>query len=131
MEDLKRMLIGDRTYPFRIDLNVLEQIQEEYGTINGFERDLMGLRYKKDEDGQQVYDEKGKAVMELAEPSIKAIKVVLPLAINEGIMIEADEQNKPAETLTEEFVIRNCTVGFEILSKMLLEEFRRCFATKK
>ena len=131
MKDLKRILIGDKTYPFRIDLNVLEQIQEEYGTINEFERELMGLRCKKDADGQQIYDEDGTAVMKLVEPSIRAIKTVLPLAINEGIVIEADEQNKPAEKLTEDFIIRNCTVGFEVLSKMLHKEFRRCFATKK
>ncbi len=131
MEDLKRILIGDKTYPFKIDLNVLQCIQEEYGTINEFERELMGLRYKKDKEGQQVYGEDGNAVMELTEPSIRAIKTVLPLAINEGIMIEADEQNKPAEKVTDDFVIRNCTIGFETLSKMLHEEFRRCFATKK
>lgn len=131
MNDLKRILIGEKTYPFRIDLNVLQCIQEEYGTINQFERELMGLRYKKDEEGNQMYDESGKAVMELVEPSIRAIKTVLPLAINEGITIEADEQNKPAEVVTEEFVIRNCTIGYETLSEMLHEEFRRCFAIKK
>lgn len=131
MKDLKRILIGDKTYPFRIDLNVLQCIQEEYGTINQFERELIGLKYKKDREGNQIYDGNGEAVMEMAEPSIRAIKTVLPLAINEGILIEADEQNKPAETLTEEFVIRNCTIGYDTLSKMLHEEFRRCFATKK
>lgn len=131
MESLKRILIGDKTYPFRIDLNVLQHIQEEYGTINQFERELMGLRYKEDEEGNRIYNEDGKAVMELGEPSIRAIITALTPAINEGITIEADEQNIPVEKITEEFVIRNCTIGYEELSKMLHEEFRRCFATKK
>ncbi len=131
MEELKRIMIGDKSYPFRIDLNVLQRIQEEYGTINQFERELLGLRFKEDGEGNQTYDKDGKAVMELTEPSIRAIISVLPMAINEGITIEADEQNKPVELVTADFVIRNCTVGYETLSKMLHEEFRRCFATKK
>lgn len=131
MEKLKRMLIGERTYPFRIDLNVLEEIQEEYGSINRFERDLLGLRFKKDGEGNQLYDGGGKMMMEVGEPSIKAIKMVLPMAINEGILIEADEQNREAEVLEEEFIIRNCTIGYDVLSEMLHEEFKRCFATKK
>ncbi len=131
MERLKRILIGDKTYPFRIDLNVLQRIQEEYGTVNQFERELLGLRYKKDEEGQQVYGEDGEAVLELTEPSIRAIRTALPLAINEGLAIEADEQHKPAETVTEDFVMRNCTIGYVTLSEMLHEEYSRCFATKK
>lgn len=125
MEDLKRILIGDKTYPFRIDLNVLQHIQEEYGSINLFEQELRGVRYK-DEDGKD-----GKPVLEFIEPSIKAIIAVLPMAINEGLIIEADEQNKPAEKVTAEFVTRNCTIPYDKLSDMLHEEFKRCFATKK
>lgn len=131
MESLKRILIGDKTYPFRIDLNVLEHIQEEYGAISRFERELIGVAYKKDREGQQLYDEKGEALFEAAEPSIRAIKAVLPIAINEGITIEADAQNKEAELLTSDFIFQNCTIGFQMLSEMLHEEFRRCFATKK
>lgn len=131
MSNLKRMLIGDKTYPFRIDMNVLQYIQEEYGSINQFEWDLIGIRNKKDAEGMPVYGKDGKAVLELTEPSVKAIITVLPMAVNEGIIIEADEQNKPAEKVTEEFVIRNCTIPYDKLSKMLHEEFRRCFDTKK
>lgn len=124
-------MIGDKTYPFRIDLNVLQQIQEEYGSINRFEQELLGIQNKKDADGMPVYGKDGKAVLELTEPSIQAIITVLPMAVNEGIIIEADEQNKPAEKVKEEFVVRNCTIPFDRLSKMLHEEFRRCFDTKK
>lgn len=125
MEDLKRILIGDKTYPFRIDLNVLQHIQEEYGSISLFEQELIGIRYK-DEDGED-----GKIVPELTEPSIKAIITVLPMAVNEGLIIEADELNRPAEKVTAEFVTRNCTIPYDKLADMLHKEFKRCFATKK
>lgn len=131
MKKLSRILIGDKTYPFRIDLNVLQQIQEEYSSINQFELDLIGVRQKKDAEGKTVYGEDGKAVLELTEPSVRAIIAVLPMAVNEGIIIEADEQNKPAEKVTAEFVTRNCTIPFSTLSRMLKQELRRCFDTKK
>ncbi len=131
MEKLKRIMIGGKSYPFKIDLNVLEHIQNEYGTINQFERDLLGLRFKKDQEGKQVYNGEGEPVMVKTETSIKAIKTVLPAAINEGLAIEADEENKSFEKVTEEYIIRECTIPFDVLGKMLHEEFKRCFATKK
>lgn len=130
MEKLKRIMIGEQTYPFKIDLNVLEHIQNEYGTINQFERELLGLHFKKDMDGNQMYKD-GEPLMIITEPSIKAIKTVLPAAINEGLAIEADEENRPYEKVTDEFIIRECTIPYTVLGKMLHEEFRRCFETKK
>lgn len=131
MEKLKRIMIGERMYPFKIDLNVLEHIQNEYGTINQFERELIGLQFKKDENGNQIYNGAGDPVMIKTETSIRAIKTVLPAAINEGLAIEADEEGRPYEKVTDEFVIRECTIPFDVLGTMLHEEFRRCFATKK
>lgn len=130
MENLKRIMIGGRNLPLKIDLNVLEHIQNEYGTIHQFERDLLGLQFKKDQEGNQIYKD-GEPVMIRTEPSIKAIKTVLPAAINEGLDIEAGEENRPYEKVTDEFVIRECTMPYDVLSEILHEEFRRCFATKK
>ena len=130
MEKLRRIMIGEKTYPFKIDLNVLEYIQEEYGTIYEFERELAGIRYKKDENGNQIYDDAHKPVVFITEPSIRAIKTALPPAINEGLAIEADEENRPLEKVREEFIFRNCTVPYNVLGEMLYEEFKRCFAIK-
>lgn len=123
MENLQRIIIGGKAYPFKIDLNVLEHIQNEYGTIYEFERELMGIHYEKNMDGGYV--------MTITEPSIRAIKTVLPAAINEGLAIEADEANRPLERLEPEFIIRNCTIPYRLLGTMLHEEFKRCFVTKK
>lgn len=130
MEKLNRIIIGDKTYPYKIDLNVLEHIQDKYDTIQQFERELVGLRFKKDENGKQMYKD-GVPLMIKTEPSIKAIKTVLTAAINEGLAIEADEENRSYEKVTEEFVIRECTIPYFVLGDMLHEEFKRCFATKK
>lgn len=130
MENLKRIIIGGQNLPLKIDLNVLEHIQNEYGTIYQFERDLLGLQFKKDEDGNQMYKD-GEPVMIRTEPSIKAIKTVLTAAINEGLAIEAGEENRSYEKVTDEFVIRECTIPYDVLGEILHEEFRRCFATKK
>lgn len=123
-------MIGGQNLPLKIDLNVLEHIQNEYGTIYQFERDLLGLQFKKDEDGNQMYKD-GEPVMIRTEPSIKAIKTVLTAAINEGLAIEAGEENRSYEKVTDEFVIRECTIPYDVLGEILHEEFRRCFATKK
>ena len=119
MKNLKRILIGTKTYPFKIDLNVLEHIQEEYGTIHQFEMDLLGYKFGKDEEGKQLYDAEGEPVLYKTEPSIKAIKTVLPAAINEGLDIEAEKENRPKEKVSEEEIIRNCTIPFDLLGKML------------
>ena len=38
MEKLRRIILDGRTFPVKFDLNVLEQIQEEYGSVYEFER---------------------------------------------------------------------------------------------
>lgn len=131
MKNLERIMIGGKTYPFKIDLNVLEHIQEEYGSIHQFEMDLRGYKFKKDAEGRQIYDAEGEPVLYKTEPSIKAIKTVLPAAINEGLDIEAEKDNRPKEKVSGEKIIRDCTIPFDILGKTLLEEFERCFETKK
>lgn len=131
MEKMKRMLIAGRTYPYKIDLNVLEAIQDEYGSISQFERELLGYRFRLDEDGNQIYSEDGEPVMYRVEPSIRAIKAALPAAINEGLAIEAEERGKEYVPIAEKEVFRNCTISYELLARMLHEEFKRCFETKK
>lgn len=131
MEKLKRIRIGNKFYPFKIDLNVLEAMQEEFGTVNEFERQLRGMHYQKDEDGHYIKNEDGNSMMYITEPSIKAIKAVLPAAIKEGLAIEAEWENREMQPVDEEQIIRDCTISFTVLGRMLLEEFKRCFETKK
>lgn len=131
MQKLRRIMLNGKTYPIKIDLNVLEIIQNEYGSVNEFERDILGLKFDKDASGKQLYTKDGEPKMKIGETSIKAIKIALPAMINEGLAIEADEQRKTWEPVSDEYVFRNCNVSFELLGKMIHEEFKRCFEVKK
>ena len=131
MEKLRRIMIGEKTYPFKIDLNVLEMVQEKYGSVKVFERELFGWRYRKDEEGKQMYSSDGVPMIYIVEPAVTAVKMILPAAVMEGMQIEADEHNRPMEDITEEYIIHNCNVPYMDLCVMLQEEFSRCFATKK
>lgn len=131
MVKLKHIMIGGKTYPIIMDLNVLEYIQTEYGSIKQFEMDILGYRYKKDKDGRQVYDSDGKPEIEITEPSVAAIKAALPSMINEGLSIEADRENRAWNAVSDNEIFRECTIPFGILADMIHEEFARCFRTKK
>lgn len=131
MEKLRRIMIGEKTYPFKIDLNVLEMVQDKYGSVKAFERELFGWRYQKDEEGKQMYTSDGVPMIYIVEPAVTAVKMILPAAVMEGMQIEADEHNRPMEDITEEYIIHNCNVAYMDLCVMLQEEFSRCFATKK
>lgn len=114
-----------------MDLNVLEHIQEEYGSINQFERDILGIELVKDEDGKQLYTKAGDCQMRIVEPSVKAIKAVLPMMINEGLAIEADIRGERYVPVSEQEIFRSCQIPFGDLADMIHEEFARCFETKK
>ncbi|WP_460309713.1 hypothetical protein [Waltera acetigignens] len=131
MEQLRRIMIGEKTYPFKIDLNVLEIVQEKYGSVKAFERELLGWRYRKDEEGIQMYTTDGIPLIDIVEPSVAAVKMILPAAVMEGMQIEADEHNRPMEDITEDYIIHNCNVAYMELCVMLQEEFGRCFSAKK
>lgn len=131
MEKLKRIMIGGKTLPIKIDLNVLEHIQNNYGTINEFERKILGIEAARDAEGKVIYGEDKKPVMVSVEPSIKAIKTVLPSMINEGLAIEAEELGKSWEAVSDQWVYANCTIAFDTLAEIIHEEFKRCFEIKK
>lgn len=131
MEKLGRIILGCQTFPVKIDLNVLERIQEEYGSVYEFERKILGLEVARDENGRVIYGDDKKPVMLSVEPSIKAIKTVLPLMVNEGLAIEAEETGKGWEPVNDLWVFSNCSIDFNVLAKMIHAEFKRCFETKK
>lgn len=130
MEELKKIMIGDREYPFKIDLNVLEKIQNEYGSIYEFEKDILGVGFSKDSEGKQIYKDE-KPVTILKEPSIRAIKAVLPAMINEGLEIEAEMKRTEFIPVSAAEIIRECSISYTALGKIIHEEFKRCFSIKK
>ena len=131
MGELKKIIIKGKTYPVKIDLNVLQVIQEEYGSINEFERDLLGIKYQKDEDGNQIYDEKGDPAIYFVEPSVRAISMVLPLMINEGLAVEAHRTGREPEQVENSEILAECDISYEYLAEIIHEEYSACFVTKK
>jgi len=92
MERLKTIAIDGVEYPYKLDIYVLEEIQEKYGSIERFEKKLTGATLQVDENGKAVLSEEGRKVYITSnEPSVKAINSILPLMIKEGLEIEEKE----------------------------------------
>ena len=82
-----------KKYKLAFDLNVMESIQDEYGSIEAW--------------GKLVEPEEG-------EPNIKALVFGATLMINEGIEISNDEDGTDEKPLTHRKVARILTeVGLE------------------
>lgn len=116
MQKMERILIGEQTYPIKIDLNVLEALQDQFGSIHAFEMDIVGLK---------VVD--GKIIS--VETPVKTIKAVLLLMINEGLEIEAASTGKTYEPITEQ-IFQECSIPYVELVQIIHTEFKRCFAKK-
>lgn len=121
MDDLSRITISDTSYPIKCDNYVLSKIQNEYETIGNFEALLTGKR--RNEDKEKGFD--------LVEPNVDACNKFLYWCICEGLEIEADLQNKPAEIPTEKAIIRSIDINIYTLSLELTKEFYRSLNIKK
>ena len=92
----------DRRYPMVFNINVMEEIQEAYGSISAW--------------GSIVENAGG------GEPKVKDLKVGLTMMINEAIDIENENTNGNAPMLTSKQVGRLITeVGFAEITKKIQE----------
>ena len=90
---LQEIEYNDKTYQLAFDLNVMEAIQDEYGSIEAW--------------GKLVEPDEG-------EPNIKALVFGAMQMINEGIEISNDENGTDEKPLTHRKVARIMTaVGLE------------------
>lgn len=131
MEELQKVQIGGQTYPVKMDLCVLEYIQENYSSIRQWELDILGIGVVKDEEGHVVVDEDGETKAYLKEPSVKAIRAALYPMVNEGLEIEAEQTGKSWVPVTRKFIDRECHTDYRQLADFIHAEFKRCFAVKK
>ena len=125
VEKLNYIELADGFYPIKCDLAVLEAVQEEYGKLSIFERELSGIRKTEEKD------EKGKPIYKTEEPSMRAVRFVLPLMINEGIDVENHLEGTRKKHIKESD-LKCCITGVNILDIAydLHREFVRCFETK-
>lgn len=91
---------GDKKYPVVFNINVMEEIQEAYGSISKW--------------GAIVENSEG------GEPKVKDLKVGLMFMINEAIDIENEEkgENKPMLTLKQVGRLIS-DVGFETITNVI------------
>lgn len=91
-----------RRYPIVFNINVMEEIQETYGSISAW--------------GSIVENADG------GEPKVKDLKIGLTMMINEAIDIENEEKGENAPLVTPKQVGRVITeVGFEAITKKIQE----------
>lgn len=77
----------NKKYPMAFTLNVMEQIQEKYGTL----------------------DKWSNLIQNKQEPDIKALKFFMTEAINEGIEIENEKSSEKTKPITSKQVGRILT----------------------
>ena len=90
----------NRTYPIVFNINVMEEIQEAYGSLSAW--------------GSIVENADG------GEPKIKDLKIGLMMMINEAIDIQNEETGKNEPMINAKQVGRLITeVGFEEITKKI------------
>lgn len=99
----------DKTYTLVFDLNVMEQIQDEYGTIDKWANLTDGKEVVLDKDGMPVLDENGMPKQISKEVNAKALKFGIWCMINEGIDIKNDDNGTNEEHITKSLVGRMLT----------------------
>lgn len=91
---------SDKNYPIVFNINVMEEIQEAYGSIGTW--------------GAIVENAEG------GEPKIKDLKIGLAMMINEGIDIENERTGKNEPLVTSKQVGRIISeIGFEAITGII------------
>lgn len=136
-EEMNRIELSGVSYPIKCDMVVLERIQEEYGSIDDFENDILTWEY--------VLDEKGEKIMKTAKkkdgdnpedeeipetqfrwPKAKAVNFAVYCMVNEGMEIEGKE--RPFKSVQD--AARAIDTHLVETAITLHNEFMRCFKRK-
>jgi hypothetical protein len=99
LDIVEHIKAGDKEYPMAFTHNVMEAIQDKYGSIDAWSKVLQPEPYK-DEEGNII----------IPEPKIKDIKWTYMQAINEGIDIENEGKAEKRPFVTEKQVGRLLTI---------------------
>ncbi|BED92977.1 hypothetical protein FACS189465_2230 [Clostridia bacterium] len=87
IDKMTHLEVGSEKYPLAFTINVMEAIQEQYGTIEDW----------------------SKLVQNAKEPNLKAVKFFMLEAINEGIDIENEKSGKTRKPINSKQVGRILT----------------------
>lgn len=128
--ELDTIEIDGEEYPIYCDLYVLSQIQERM-SLNDFERKIIGAKVIRNEDGTPQHDENGRIKLEFDEYDIHALTVGLTLMINEGLLIQSEQDGTEYKPLEEKDIARNCDLTPTELSSIVSSAFNRSVVSKK
>ena len=133
-EKLNTVRIGGKKIPIKCNFNVLQIIQETFGTLKVFEQALIGMVPILDENGDPIYetgpDGTESVRFKTTEPSLKAIALALPIMINEG-KLQAQAQGDDLPDFDYKSAIKEADFSIVDVAVDLHAEYRRCFDRKK
>lgn len=128
-DKLQYIELSGQSIPYKCDLFVLEKIQDKYGSLSEYENRLSGFTPSKDENGENIRNEKGYLVGTSEQPDISVLNDTLIWMVEEGLEIER-EAGKETVSITNRGLIRMVDMSPRELSEILHEEFNRCFKRK-
>lgn len=132
-ENLNTVTIGGKKLPIKCDFNILQMLQENFGTLRQFEQALIGMVPVLDKFGNQVYekDANGEEIIKFrtTEPNLKALSLALTLMLNEG-KIQAEAQGETVDFDYKQ-AIKEADFSIIDVAVELHTEYRRCFDRKK
>ena len=123
-EHSETVILDGKEYPIRCDINVLVEIQEQYGNLNEFEMRIAGLRITKNHDGSVITDKDNKVVFERTEPSIKAIRDSLPYMLKEAA------EGKVTEIVEALEAVKYAKFDLYDTALKIHTEYAKCFERK-
>lgn len=133
-EKLNTVTIGGHKLPIKCDFNILQVLQENFGTLRKFEQALIGMVPILDKDGnpQFEYSAEGEEIIKFrtTEPSLKAIALALPMMINEGRQQSIAQGDEP-DDFDYKAAIKEADFSITEVAVALHNEYRRCFDRKK
>lgn len=104
LDIIKHVTVGEKEYPIAFTLNVMEEIQYKFGSMEAW--------------GKALSPENG-------EPNIKDLKWTFTQFINEGIDIENEEKEEQRPFITEKQTGRIITsLGMSQVSKVIFNTTR-------
>ena len=128
--DIPTIEINGEQFPIYCDLYVFQQIQEKMD-INDFERRVIGAKIVRDEAGQPVFDENKRFRLEYVGPDINTLIFGLTLMVNEGLLIQSEQEDEDFEPVNEKYIARIIDMPVIELSNVVHEAFGRCCGSKK
>lgn len=107
MKEFKgKLQYKNKEYDLVFDLNVMEQIQDEYGTLEKWAELTDGNQVALDENGEPLLDENGMQRLLPKEVDAKALKFGIWCMINEGIDIKNEDEGTDQKPVTKNQVGR-------------------------